>query len=650
MREHCRYNSKLSQYEMTLSVARSSTITVPRSLGLIVGLSLLHRLLMVITANNLELRTNINDFFTFALSLGAAIGMFYVSYRFREIRRVRVAWALLGLGIAIVTVGAIIYALLDLQGMGVFPSIADAFYLSFYPIFGAGLVIMSWSSLSKLEFVKSLMDMAIVMLAAFLVFWILLIAPILAVERGASLLTVLVAIAYPILDWALIFAILRVLYSGPGYTHPASLLILALASFGQVVDDAIYLAQALAGKYVPGSWVDMLSVIVFSLLILVITYQLSVQPKDAKIHSSLTAVHQQFKWAGYIPNLWAVIAYFLLVWAHKNSLPISFEMLSWIVGGILALIIARQIVAIHENVRLREELQAELVERRSAEGSVRKLNEELEHRVLERTTALTQEIAERKQVEAEREKLILELGAKNKELENFTYTVSHDLKAPLVTIRGFLGFLEKDVQSHKVDRIRADVTRIDEATNKMQRLLNELLDLSRIGRMMNPPVDEPFNLIVQDAVELVYGKLTEREVSLTVAENMPVISGDRVRLIQVMQNLIENAIKFMGTQVNPLIEIGQCGEEAGKPIFFIRDNGMGISPEHHERIFGIFNKLNPEADGTGIGLSLVKRIIEAHCGRIWLESEVGKGSTFYFTLSSGLVKESARAGLKWRHA
>ncbi len=619
---------------MTLSVPRSTVFTVLRSLGLIVGLGLLHRVLMTLTASDPELRTNINDFFTFVLSLGATIGMFYISYRFRDIWHIRIAWMLLGGGISIVTVGAIIYAILDAQGLGTFPSIADVFYLAFYPIFGAGLVIMSWSSLSKLNLVKGLMDMAIVMLTAFLVFWILLIAPILTAEKGASPLTVLVAIAYPILDWALIFAILRVLYSEPGYTHPASLLILALATFGQVLDDAIYLAQALAGKYVPGSWVDTLSVAIFSLLILVISYQLSARPKGAKLHLPVNAAYPQFKWAIYIPNLWAVVAYLLLIWAHKNTLPISFEMLSWIVGGILGLVIARQIVAFRENARLGEELQAELVERRAAEESIRKLNDELELRVLERTTALTQEIAERKQVEAEREKLITELEAKNSELENFTYTVSHDLKSPLVTIRGFLSFLVKDVQTQNVEHIKADVTRIDEATNKMQRLLNELLDLSRIGRMVNPPVDEPFNLIVQDAVELVYGRLTERGVTLAVAEHMPTILGDRVRLIQVMQNLIDNAIKFMGRQANPLIEIGQCGYEDGKPVFFIKDNGIGIPAKHHEKIFGVFNKLDPEAEGTGIGLSLVKKIIEAHCGRIWVESEVGKGSTFYFTLSS----------------
>lgn len=614
---------------MTVSIIRSTGLSIRRSLGVAIGIVVLHRILMALSQNNLELRTNLNDFFNFVLSLGAAIGMFRVAHHFRNIRHIRIAWTLLGVAISVVTLGAIILAILNSQGLGMFPSIADGFFLAFYPIFGLGLILMSWSSLSKAELIKTLMDTAIIMFAAFLVFWIVLIAPTLAEERNATPLTVLVAIAYPILDWALIFAILRVLYSGPGHVSPASLLLLACAAISQVVADGLYLAEELAGTYVPGGWLDTLYVGNFSLLILIIALQLELHPVE---RAPVNAARPQFGWAVYASNLWAVVAYLLLVVAHDHTLPISFEILAWVVGGILGLVIVRQIISIHENAQLGLKLQAELVERKYAEESVRRLNEELEDRIQERTFELTQEIVERKQAQAEREKLILELGAKNRELERFTYTVSHDLKSPLVTIRGFLGFLEKDMLAGNVERVKTDVERIIEATNKMQRLLDDLLELSRIGRMMNPPVNIPFNLVVREAVKLVHGQIAEKGITVKIDGNMPVVHGDQIRLLQVMQNLIDNAAKFMGEQANPLIEIGHQDALSERPVFFVRDNGMGIPREHYEKIFGLFNKLDPNVGGTGIGLSLVRKIIEAHGGRIWVESEIGNGTTFYFTL------------------
>ncbi len=231
-----------------------------------------------------------------------------------------------------------------------------------------------------------------------------------------------------------------------------------------------------------------------------------------------------------------------------------------------------------------------------------------------------------------RQSLISELEAKNAELERFTYTVSHDLKSPLFTIRGFLGYLEQDALEGNKERLRADIERIVVATDKMHQLLNDLLELSRIGRAMNEPQHIPFEELVREALALVQGRIVERGVAVHVAANLPSVYGDRPRLIEVLQNLLDNAAKFMGNQPQPRIEIGCAGERDGKPLFYVRDNGIGIAPEHHERIFGLFNKLDAGGEGTGIGLALVKRIVEVHGGRIWVESEAGKGATFYFTL------------------
>ncbi|HSJ86712.1 MAG TPA: PAS domain S-box protein [Anaerolineales bacterium] len=233
-----------------------------------------------------------------------------------------------------------------------------------------------------------------------------------------------------------------------------------------------------------------------------------------------------------------------------------------------------------------------------------------------------------------RKNLITELESKNSELERFTYTVSHDLKSPLFTIRGFLGYLEQDARSGNMERLEGDIQRITEATEKMNRLLNELLELSRIGRLHNEITWVSLEKIAREAVDLVQGRIMERGITIDIAPNLPDVYGDYPRLVEVLQNLLDNAAKFMGDQNEPRIEIGQRGEdpERGDPIFYVCDNGMGIAPDHFERVFGLFNKLDPKTEGTGIGLALVKRIIEVHGGRVWVESELDKGTTFFFTL------------------
>jgi signal transduction histidine kinase len=164
--------------------------------------------------------------------------------------------------------------------------------------------------------------------------------------------------------------------------------------------------------------------------------------------------------------------------------------------------------------------------------------------------------------------------------------------------------------------------------------LTELLELSRIGRIMNPPEEVNFAQLANEAISLVQGQIQKYGVQVHITGNTATVYGDRARLLEVLQNLVDNAIKFMGDQVEPHIEISQDGTDPdGKPIFFVQDNGIGIEPQYHERIFGLFNKLDAHSEGTGIGLALVKRIIEVHGGCIWVESEgAGKGTKFLFTL------------------
>jgi signal transduction histidine kinase len=246
--------------------------------------------------------------------------------------------------------------------------------------------------------------------------------------------------------------------------------------------------------------------------------------------------------------------------------------------------------------------------------------------------ATVRDVSLRKWAESERDKLIDELESKNAELERFTYTVSHDLKSPLITIKGFLGYVREDVRTANMERFEVDMRRIGAAADKMQHLLSDLLELSRIGRLTNEPVYISMNELVAEVLEILHGRIHAGNIVVNVSENLPAVYGDRQRLFEVLQNLVDNAAKFIGNQSAPQIDIGVQGELNGKPVFFVRDNGMGISPQFKDKVFGLFDKLNAQSEGTGIGLALVKRIVEFHRGRIWVESELGKGATFFFSL------------------
>jgi signal transduction histidine kinase len=245
---------------------------------------------------------------------------------------------------------------------------------------------------------------------------------------------------------------------------------------------------------------------------------------------------------------------------------------------------------------------------------------------------LRRALARARSSEAKYRDLVAELEAKNGELERFTYTVSHDLKSPLYTLRGFLGYMDRDAESGNIARLRSDIGRSLDAADKMRRLLDDLLELSRIGRLVNPPEEVPFAEIAREAVALVRGRLDQRGVAVEICPGLPSVRGDRVRLVEIVQNLVDNAAKFMGDEPQPRIVIG-ARSVGGEAVFFVRDNGIGVPPQHAERVFRLFEKLEPASEGTGIGLALVQRIVELHGGRIWVETSGPEGgASFCFTL------------------
>jgi PAS domain S-box-containing protein len=230
------------------------------------------------------------------------------------------------------------------------------------------------------------------------------------------------------------------------------------------------------------------------------------------------------------------------------------------------------------------------------------------------------------------------LRKKNADIEQFLYTVSHDLRSPLVTVKTFMGYLEKDITDGNQEHLTQDIQFIHGAADKMKLMLDELLELSRIGRVESPMVRVSLRDVLAETVAILAGIISERKVDISRPDTDLMLSGDHPRLCQIWQNLIENAIKYSRDGRIPRIELG-VRQMGGETVFFVRDNGIGIDPQFHSKIFGIFEKLDPKSPGAGLGLSMVMRIVEKFGGRIWVESEgIDKGSCFFFTLPQALVQ------------
>jgi len=233
----------------------------------------------------------------------------------------------------------------------------------------------------------------------------------------------------------------------------------------------------------------------------------------------------------------------------------------------------------------------------------------------------------------------LRLEEKNQEMEQFVYAVSHDLKSPMVTIKSFVGLLRNDISSQKADQIANDLEFITAATTKMEKLLTALLKLARVGNSQSEVCKDSVENIVNDTLSTLAGSIQDHKIDTVVTPMPQRVRGDLLRIGQIWQNLIENAVKYRGDQSAPRIEIGVTQQDK-ETVFFVRDNGMGIEPAQNRRIFQLFSQLNHGSDGVGLGLALVKKIVDSYDGRIWVESEgQGKGSCFMFTLPGALVKD-----------
>ncbi len=230
------------------------------------------------------------------------------------------------------------------------------------------------------------------------------------------------------------------------------------------------------------------------------------------------------------------------------------------------------------------------------------------------------------------QELQTKLQAKNEEIEKFASIVAHDFTSPLITISSFLGKLKSDIAAGSTDRIDTDISYITTAVTRLTQLLDALHQVTRVGSANNPPRSVGFTELVNTCLKTLAGPLQQHGVEVVVREDPVTLTGDQLHFGQIWQNLIENAVKYRGDQPAPRLVIGVDGDRK-PPEFYVCDNGMGVEPKQARRIFDLFTQLNPDSDGRGLGLALIKRLVELYQGTIYVESEgTGKGSCFRFTL------------------
>jgi signal transduction histidine kinase len=365
------------------------------------------------------------------------------------------------------------------------------------------------------------------------------------------------------------------------------------------------------------------------------------QAGTLSVQHSLRGFHRRLGWQ-------AVVALTALVCALLVALIVSARLQRIIADPILGLADTARAVSTRKDYAIRatptgEDELARLVDSfndmleqiQQRDTDLQRAKEMLEDRVAERTDELQQQLVERHRAEELLEQRNVELTRSNQDLDDFAHIASHDLREPLRGIQNYATFLAEDYGDRLDDEGKAKLETLRRLSRRMEDLIATLLHYSRVGRQDLAFDQVDLNRVVDDVLYSLAISLAEQNVQVVVERPLPTVWCDRARIGEVFRNLITNAMKYNDKPEKSIV-IGSRSTKDGRPLFFIRDNGLGIPERHFDAVFRIFKRLHPRdhyGGGTGAGLTIVRKIVERHQGQVWVESAVGEGTTFYFTLS-----------------
>lgn len=690
-------------------------------------LIVLVRLAVLALVDDTELSILVDDMLFTVTSGLAAAALLYAAWCSEG--RSKSAWMTLAAAQISYTIGEVIYTVIEVGlDQYIFPSLADVFYLLFYPLFAIGIILLPKEPLPPRERLEILLDAGIVIVAATSVFWVFLITPAVALNSNETL-ELAVSIAYPIMDLVLFFALMELIFRRLTTTGRGPLILLALSIAVSIITDVIFTIQTEQGTYISGSLLDTGWLVSYVLLGLAGMLQASSMINNLSVPRSAVSSRRAV-WTHYLPYLGIGLASMLFVWGYYCSFPISFSPLAGSIWAIVGLMLVRQKITLDESSYLLTTTLAEIEERKRAEETLRSSEEryrrffetsrdcvfitsregrfidfndavlklfryarkeatniyipDLYEDPVERENHLRfidehgfsedypvnlkkkdgtvinalitsvavrdesgrimyyqgtiRDVTERKLMDDElkRSKDAAEAAARAK--SEFLAVMSHEIRTPMNAVVGMTELLlDTNLSSLQEDYVRT----IFSSGKMLLSIINDILDFSKIegGKMKleRQPLD--LRSCIVSYLDLVAGSANEKGLKLeySIDKNVPeAIISDSVRLRQILLNLLSNAIKFTD---KGKVELSVTSQPAGgiyEIHFAIKDTGIGIPEDKMSRLFQPFSQVDASMTrkygGTGLGLAICKRLVELMGGNIWVESWLGKGSIFHFTI------------------